>query len=132
MASLHPGQGWESPGARGWSPSRDFFSCICLALNIMESKTLQRFSPKISVADLKVCKSFPCDFLFFDFCFFFPCYPKVRTWRGHSTFLLKQKVFCVFPRSFPEYFEAVYGLRELSMIFWKNQKSQVAAAKHKI
>lgn len=111
------------PGATisyGWSPSSDFFSCICLALNIIESKTLQRFSPKISVADLKVCKILLCVslstlvffLLFFLFSFVF-CYPKVRTWRGHSTFMLKQKVFCVFPRSFPEYFEAVDGLREL-------------------
>lgn len=65
VANVHPGPGWGLPWVRAtisssWSPSSDFFSCICFALNIMKSKTLQRFSPKILVADLKVCKILLC------------------------------------------------------------------------
>lgn len=117
-ANVHPGPGWGLPWVRAtisssWSPSSDFFSCICFALNIMKSKTLQRFSPKILVADLKVCKILLCVSSLPWCYFFFFHYPKVSTWRGHSPFMLQQKVFCVLPRPFPEHFEAVYGLREL-------------------
>lgn len=60
------GKAGESLGVGGHHQRRlehqasDFFSCTCFALNVMESKTLQKFSPKILGADLKVCKILLC------------------------------------------------------------------------
>ena len=78
---------------KGEHQDSDFFSCTCFALNIMESKILQRFTLRISVVELKsvenfaACLSLPCLF----------CFPNVRTRQGDSTFMLKQKVFVCVP-----------------------------------
>lgn len=82
-------------GCKGECQDRDFFSCTCFALNVMESKILQRFSLKILVVALKTAENFAASL-----CLVFSVFLMLRPGGGISLSCWNRKCVCVLPRNF--------------------------------